>query len=107
MRFLFPAVIAVAAGAAPFNTKPSPPPARATATRRLVTVTTTACAYPSAIDEAKAPTVDPRHCVALTERVYVDADVPHERIPGVEKLTVEDVAVKIEHLLGGEADDVD
>jgi hypothetical protein len=51
------------------------------------------------------PAYDARRCLHLTERVFVDADLTEARVAEVEKLTIEDVAVKLETLIGGDGTD--
>jgi len=74
---------------------------------RVVSVTTIACAFPSGRDE-NAVAFDARYCSKVSEHVATEANASEERVRRVEKLTIEDVALKLEALLGAEeGDDVD
>lgn len=80
--------------------------ATGSAAPRAVWVSTTACVAPAgSSDGTKMPPFDARRCLSLTERIVLDGEVVDERVPQVEKLTIEDVAVKVEALLGVANDD--
>lgn len=72
--------------------------------KRAIWVTIIACRKDGVRDE-RPPHFNPHECASISERVFIDGDVPVERTAYIEDLSIEDVALKLERLLGGDSAD--